>query len=1027
MQKFWVQAAMMIAGVIRGALGGAFGYLNTLIKSGFNSVMQFHQEGIAFARDMGLNAKEAQAYTEVLTERTERLAMKYGVAAEQVKELQRNISVATSRQLMLNEAQAEQFLQLNKLVGSSTVSKFTEEIMVGMGGQLDYVSGAVSKAYATAAKSGLNAQKVSEKIASNLSMANRLSFRNGVDGLTRMAIQAEKMGMNLQSVEAAASKFLELDQAIQNAAQMQMLGGSAAANFGNPLTAAYEANYDPEAFAERMQKSLASYATFDANKGVASVNGMNMDFVRNIAKAMGISADEATKMAKKNAEVRFKESNISSRAMAGLTQEQRDFLINKSNVANGRTTYTANVNGKSETYDLTKGDAIPKEVLAELMKYEGMSDHDIMAQNAESLSSINEILNGIKESIGAMFAKFIEGLLPELQGDIKNFGKWTKDKLEPAAKNVGVAARGIYDWFKKNGETIKSVASSLFGFLKFATEYWKLTLVALGSLKFLKFLGNAGIVGNGTSAASGAATGISNFASKMHQGSAHDIFRNVYKSTGRLKNQNWWTQTKAGARSAWKNTSNFAKGTAALGVATGVIQGIGAISEYNRRKEEINNSNMSQAEKDKALEGIRTDRNSEVGGAVGAGVGTLLGTFFFGPLGGMIGGAVGEFAGKFIGQYWDPIVNTVTSLFKKIGDGFVWLGGKLWDGIKWIMDNNPISIMAKGIGKIFGKDWTPTKLLFGDSEKHAEGGIVGGNSTSGDKVLTRLNSGEMVLNMSQQTKLFNAINSLKKPSINNSTSNIANSRHIIQTREVSIHNIGGNSSLVNNSTSTISAIKSLLTTSIGGNSSLVNNSISTIKRLLTTSIGGNSSLTNNSTSIGGNSSLANNSTSIGGNSSLVNNSISTIKSLLTTSIGGTLINKISNLASSTNNRKLGNYSFNRISNLVKGVSPKPTKIEAKPIGEKEYVYTPKRNETYNVNGNSITVKDFNINLSGTLKLDGGNNSKNVDVNALLNNHQFVSTLKELIQDKINREMNNGRYMNDLAVRRNHISSSSIIG
>ena len=113
--------------------------------------------------------------------------------------------------------------------------------------------------------------------------------------------------------------------------------------------------------------------------------------------------------------------------------------------------------------------------------------------------------------------------------------------------------------------------------------------------------------------------------------------------------------------------------------------------------------------------------------------------------------------------------------------------------------------------------------------------------------------------------------------------------------------------------------------------------------------------------------------------------------------------------------------------MVKGVSPKPTKIEAKPIGEKEYVYTPKRNETYNVNGNSITVKDFNINLSGTLKLDGGNNSKNVDVNALLNNHQFVSTLKELIQDKINREMNNGRYMNDLVVRRNHISSSSIIG
>jgi len=41
----------------------------------------------------------------------------------------------------------------------------------------------------------------------------------------------------------------------------------------------------------------------------------------------------------------------------------------------------------------------------------------------------------------------------------------------------------------------------------------------------------------------------------------------------------------------------------------------------------------------------------------------------------------------------------------------------------------------------------------------ATGGIVGGGSTSGDNVLARLNSGEMVLNMGQQSKLFGIINS----------------------------------------------------------------------------------------------------------------------------------------------------------------------------------------------------------------------------------------------------------------------------
>jgi DNA repair exonuclease SbcCD ATPase subunit len=45
------------------------------------------------------------------------------------------------------------------------------------------------------------------------------------------------------------------------------------------------------------------------------------------------------------------------------------------------------------------------------------------------------------------------------------------------------------------------------------------------------------------------------------------------------------------------------------------------------------------------------------------------------------------------------------------------------------------------------------------STGYAQGGIVGGNSYSGDHIAARLNSGEMVLNKRQQQNLFNAINS----------------------------------------------------------------------------------------------------------------------------------------------------------------------------------------------------------------------------------------------------------------------------
>ena len=831
MNKYAAQFLMMIAGTLRGAVGGALSYLNTLLKSGFNTATQFHQEGIAFAREMGMNAKEAQAYTEVLTDRTEKLAAKYGVAAEQVKELQRNISIATSRQLMLNETQAEQFLQLNKLVGSSTVSKFTEEMMNGMGGQVDAVTGAVSKAYATAAKSGLNAQKVSEKIASNLGMANRLSFRNGVEGLTRMAMQAEKMGMNLSSVETAAGKFLDLQDAIQNTAKLQMLGGSAGAMFSNPLTAAYEANYDPEAFAKRMQDSLASYATFDANKGVSSVNGMNMDFVRNIAQAMGISTEEATRMAKKNAEVKYKESHINTSAYRGmgLSQEQIDFLINKSTVKDGKVMFT---DMNNNTTELSANGKINEKVLEEMMKYNGMSDRDIMEENARSLTSINEKLKGIGASISAMFAKFLEGLFPNAVKDLEDIGEFAKNHLEPIAKNVGEAARGVYDWFKNNQEMLKSVASGILGFIKaftgilapiikFASDWPKSSLAIIGAIWGARQMNK--MFPSGGKGASGAANGSNGMSWKQA--------KNAAKASQRTSLRNGASRWGAASKAAKNLTKNVkwlgrgVKGVAGIGTALAALEIGSSIYDAEAKKNEIEkNQALSKAKKQEEKDKVTREEHKNVGEAGGA----------------LAGGLGGAKVGAIVGSMIAPGIGTVIGgLLGGIAGG---IGG---------------AFVGKGIG-------SATSSL---ATSHANGGFITGGTVGAETPISKYGDtaqkGEVILNPTQQ-KNFMA--------------------------------------------------------------------------------------------------LANNETT----------------------------------------------------------------VKAKPVGEKEYIYTPNRSETSNVNGNTITVKDFNINLSGTIKLDGGNSSKNIDVNALLNDYQFMSSLKEMIKTSINNDMNGGRYMNDLATRRGQVSSSSII-
>ena len=62
--------------------------------------------------------------------------------------------------------------------------------------------------------------------------------------------------------------------------------------------------------------------------------------------------------------------------------------------------------------------------------------------------------------------------------------------------------------------------------------------------------------------------------------------------------------------------------------------------------------------------------------------------------------------------------------------------------------------------------------IFATLPKFAKGGIIGGGPTSGDKILARVNAGEMILNQGQQSRLFEAINSGKLGGSGNMSSTV---------------------------------------------------------------------------------------------------------------------------------------------------------------------------------------------------------------------------------------------------------------
>lgn len=1289
-----------------------------LVKQAFGGIMQYHQMGIDFARSMGMSFKQAQAYTDVLTTRATDLAFRYGIAADAVKELQVNLAQASGKALMLNDEDAEKFVQINKLVGSNVAAQFTSEITTHLGGQLSSVTGAVSKAYATAAKSGLNAAQFSEKVAKNLSLANKLSFRNGVNGIIKMTALSEKLGFNLQSVERAAENFMDIDKAIEHSAQLQMLGGAAGAYGSNPLLMSYEANYDPEAFTERMTKTLGGYATFDANTGMANVNGMNRDFVKNIAQAMGISMDEAMSIAKKQSEVAYKEAHFGNEVRnRGYSKEQEDYIINSSYIgADGKLKMT-DLQGREQDVDtLVKNGDLDK-----MMSLEGKSDEEIMRTQAATLTSINEKIEGLQTSALANMAASINEKLPNIYQMLEKFGPEIIDMAGELGTKIAKVVEEAIGFINQNADTIIGALGKIADAVGFILDHWVWFAAIYAGTKILGMLGRGlnlfrrggrllrrggrlerrgaraarggrigrgvrsvgrglrnggraavrglgrggralgrGVVSGGRALGRGVssgARGLRNVVTRKARNTGNAIrgggnigaysryARSNYKAlrasgAGRVKSLRLATRgpkVVTGANGT-KNIVNsatgkimgrvgsqgaksleatralrgakFVKGAGAFAIATSAL---GAGMEMNNFKDtkkdldaQLASGQITQQEYNDTMKEASNNKNEAIGESVGAIAGGAIGSLL-GPIGTAAGAWLGSEVGGFIGKHWQettdfikdtwngPVRDFAEGVFGQAGAGIVdgvgdivggvangvgdvlggaasavgdvakgvWdgigevgtgvvdgfgqmlegdIGGGLltmgeglfngigtvaegvwhgvedlavgvWDGISsvatgvwdgvsdiasgvwgtisdgWNGFTNQVSTawgaitdgvgaawdwtttavsdawngvtsfvtdawngsidtvtsvatsmwdgigslasnifgglgdLLGGIGSAIGDAWDWTTGAIGDAADwvagaasdawdfvtsgfglFSKGGVVSGNQTEGDRVLARVNSGEMILNPDQQAKLFGLIDGLPGSLINGLFGN-----DIMSSFSSAVSGVwDGISSLFGGVGETLTSNASGLWDTISGLFGGITDAFSSTASGVFDVIGNTAS------------GVFDGITSLFGFGSVVPDTYNP------DDFSSPLIDSIFGKSSAEPTKTIGE-TLASINDSITSVLTNKNDVEAKPIGEREYIYEPRGTEVSNVGGNNITVNDFNVKINGTIRLEGGNSFKNIDVSQLLSDHQFVSSLKEIIKSSMNNDVNGGRFMNDSAQMRGLPAQTSLWG
>jgi hypothetical protein len=355
----------------------------------------------------------------------------------------------------------------------------------------------------------------------------------------------------------------------------------------------------------------------------------------------------------------------------------------------------------------------------------------------------------------------------------------------------------------------------------------------------------------------------------------------------------------------WKKVPKGLKGAGkrlgAIGTVFGALDIWDAISTSNEEIKNINNdASLRKNEKEKEIAKSKKERNENIGGTIGGSVvgglgGSVLGGLAAGATTGALAGTVAPGIGNAIGAIVGGIVG--------IGTGIAgyYLGDKAGSAIGGAVSKNP--------------------------DKMSYGGIIGGDSYSGDKIHTMINSGEMVLNKQQQAQLFSFIN---------------NASNIL------------------------------------------------------TKVGSENGVTYYNAS----------------------------------NFASNVLNRINQNNSSASLNKILSTVFNSNSNVISSALDYNNGIKTLPIGTNSFKPIPRSNDNvgYNDGGiKNVNVRDFNVNLSGTIRLDAGNASKNLDLNALLEDTAFVSSLKDLIKQSINNDINNGRFMNDMASMRGLPSQVTVWG
>jgi hypothetical protein len=298
----------------------------------------------------------------------------------------------------------------------------------------------------TARKYGVDASVLTKTVSDKIYQTQLYGFKNGVEGLTKMAIQAQRVGTSMELAAKAADNAFNPEGAIEMASTMQMLGGSVGA-LADPFQLMNMAQSDMGALQDQILKSSASMVDFNTKTGEFKISPEMRRNMTEFAKSIGSDYETVAKSA-----VKFrKEQEVMSRIplTAGFSEEDKSIITSMAEIGPGgqvqikdpKTDKMVDV-ANLTSQQITDLKAFQKEAnrTPEEVAKQQLSTQDKMAKTLEEIK--NAGIFGVGKEKGMEIPTILND---KMVSAAQNFSDTLVSKMSTASPNIGDSIISAYN------------------------------------------------------------------------------------------------------------------------------------------------------------------------------------------------------------------------------------------------------------------------------------------------------------------------------------------------------------------------------------------------------------------------------------------------------------------------------------------------------------------------------------------------------------------------------------------------------